>query len=317
MPWLSHPAGLSRMAAGFRHQKTSASSRKHWRKRMETQVQPLQLKFNQLTADDSERFLSSNLTSELTHDVDCSLIPLGSHLTIHRTKHQDANRQFTSIESADSIFRSKNSRPGFFVHLELKLVLPILFGTKPSAFLRQSHNIRAAANQKVGMVCHQPPYEHPKSVINNKIWEDFKPWPNQTTTVFFCDFWVSKWCCFFRLSTPHLNPTILDRWVPGLQRQQVVEKSQKCLHSRPGQQMKSDELLMMADIRRCNQLRLVVSPIICRVLAPSKRWLFGSSSINSRSSSEDVNANSREKYHRFCFTFDSPSKKLRQTISNS
>ena len=121
---------------------------------------------------------------------------------------------------------------------------------------------------------HQPPYEHPKSVINNKNLGSCDRDQTKLPTVVFFDFWVSM-VFFFRLSTPHLCP---QRNLPteflgskgnklskSVRRASTVDQADRW---RPGQNQMS--YWWWLKILRSPVEEMVVSPIICKVLAPSQ-----------------------------------------------
>ena len=108
--------------------------------------------------------------------------PLGSHLTIHRTniRMQTSNH----IHRIGRFHLSQQKLPDFSFTLNLNSFCQSCLAPNLQLFTAKPQHPGCSQSESWDGP-HQPPYEHPKSVINNKIWEAVDLWPNQTTTVFF------------------------------------------------------------------------------------------------------------------------------------
>ena len=129
------------------------------------------------------------------------LSPLGSHLAIDRTKHQDANRQSTSIES-QQIHLSQQKLPDFSFTLNLNSFCQSCLAPNLQLFTAKPQHPRCSQSESWDGP-HQPPYEHPKSVINNKNLGSCGLVTKPNYHSFFLDFWVSM--VFF--ATFHSSPS--------------------------------------------------------------------------------------------------------------
>lgn len=117
----------------------------------------VQLKFNQRTAGDSERFLSSNLTSE----QDSS--PLGAHLTIDRTNIRMQTANSHPSNRPIPFFATKTPGTDFSFTLNLNSFCQSCLAPNLQLFTAKPQHPGCSQSESWDGP-HQPPYEHPKSV---------------------------------------------------------------------------------------------------------------------------------------------------------